>query len=215
MRYFILTLLFSSLAWSMPAEARKVRLPIPIPSFSKSETLVKVQDLPKQAPFIDREGNQIDLGYYWSASGEGQWVGYISSTRYLKWTPEMVDLVLQFSGMKSLPPIPERTADLSGVGGWSGVFWFGIIVLAGIGWLVKRRNNNHGPAADTVAAASRAESAAPAESNLTSRAEAQIRSVANATNASPQTAGRQAPPLSRAPRLSSTSGMSRASFGRR
>lgn len=91
------------------AEARRVRIPIPIPSFSKGDTLIKVRDLPRGEPFVDKEGRQIDLGYLWKGrSASGQWVGYVSGTAYYSWSPDVLEAVVEMSGMGSLPEVPER-----------------------------------------------------------------------------------------------------------
>jgi hypothetical protein len=111
------------------ANARRRGIPIPIPSFSTPETLVHVQELPKRAPFIRKDGSQIDLGYLWSRSGDGQWVGYLSDSSYLKWTPDELQMVQLLGGLKELPPVPERPTDLSAVGGWGGIFWLGVVAL--------------------------------------------------------------------------------------
>jgi hypothetical protein len=130
MRYALIPFIFllALVIGEDSADARKVR--IPIPSFSRGETLVKVQDLPARAPFIDKEGNPIALGYLWDKSGVGQWVGYKSETSFFRWTPEQIEIVKILAGIKEMPPVPERPADLSSVGGFGGAFWIVVIGLS-------------------------------------------------------------------------------------
>ena len=185
------------------AEARKIW--VPIPSFSQGETMVKVRDLPKGQPFLDKEGNQISLGYLWKSNGEGQWVGYISPSRYLTWSPQVAAAVVVVAGLGTLPPIPERPADMSSVGGFGGLFW-GIIIALGLAWKIFSKffrsttqaeaNLQSGPAAED---GQWVERAGPAIASTTSRV----------VSGAPQVI---AP--SRQPRTVSGTA-SRASFGRR
>ncbi len=122
------------------AEARRGgRIGIPIPSFSKGESVVKVLELPEGPAFTDPKGRHVDLGYYWPTNGEGQWVGMVSETTYYKWSPESVQKALRLAKFTALPPVPERPTDLSGVGGWGGIFWLGVIGIGVLFMLFRRR----------------------------------------------------------------------------
>ena len=54
-------------------EARRgVRIGMLVPSFTKSESVVKVLELPNIPAFTDPKGRHVDLGYYWPSIGDGQ-----------------------------------------------------------------------------------------------------------------------------------------------
>ena len=185
------------------AEARKIW--VPIPSFSQGETMVKVRDLPKGQPFLDKEGNQISLGYLWKSDGEGQWVGYISPSRHLTWTPQVVASVVVVAGLGTLPPIPERPAGMSSIGGFGGMFW-GVIIALGLVWKIFCKFFR----STTQAVANLQGGPAAEDGQWVERAESGMASTASrASNRAPQVAAQ-----SRQPRTVSGTA-ARASFGRR
>ena len=187
------------------AEARRGRIGIPIPSFSKVESVVKVLELPNSPAFTDPKGRHVDLGYYWPSTGEGRWVGMVSETIYYNWSPASIEIALRHAKIKQLPPVPERPTDLSGVGGWGGIFWFGLI---GIGVLFKLFRRATGGTA-TPADGSPATSQPRDDDAWVKRAEA---SVVSTVARSPVLASAAL----RSPRAATMTGSApRATFGRR
>jgi hypothetical protein len=123
-----------------PAQARRIRLPFVIPGMGASETIVKVQDLPRVPWFVSKDGEPIDLGYLWKLDGSGEWVGHIGSDqRYLAFKPEMLDAMMKLAGIDEMPPIPERPTSSAGT------IWIALGVLfAGLAWFrrFKRRSGS-------------------------------------------------------------------------
>ena len=105
----VLSLILISVA-IQPASAKR-RLGIPFIGGVRTEHIVKVQDLP-DIPVLQREdGTFVDLGYKFSATGSGEWIGYIGSSRsYLPLTEPQLYLLLAAGGLKELPPVPQRPA---------------------------------------------------------------------------------------------------------
>lgn len=190
------------------AEARRRGIAIPIPSFSKGEALVFVKELPKGLPFLTKDGKQIDLGYHWDAKDNGKWVGYVTDTRYLQWSPKMLDAIVLLSGMKSLPPVPERPLSLSGIGGWGGAFWVVIIGLIAIAVLFKKKLGGSSQEAPAPVAAMPVPSTGD---DWMKRAEMAIK---RPTPATAQSVARAAP-MARRSRMVAAPAAPRAAFGRR
>lgn len=76
----------------------------------KTESIVKVIDLPDISPLKSKNGNYIDLGYKFNPTG-GDWVGYIGSDdKYIKLDQRTLQAMLTIAGLKKPPPVPARPA---------------------------------------------------------------------------------------------------------
>lgn len=113
LRRFTLLLLAMSVMIASVAEAearRRGRLPIFLGGGS-GEDIVKVLDLPDIPALRRNDGRYIDLGYLHQSRGRGKWIGYIgSSSRYMPLNDQALRYVMRVSGLKKLPPVPERAS---------------------------------------------------------------------------------------------------------
>ena len=104
-----------------------------------------------------------------------------------------------------MPPIPERPAGMSSVGGFGGLFW-GLIIALGLAWKIFSKFFR----STTQAVANQQDSSAAEDGQWVARAETAMASTANrASNRAPQVVAQNRPP-----RIMPGSAP-RASFGRR
>ena len=153
MRFLLASILglFLLAAASEPADARRIRIPIPGFSHGSGEQLVKVLELPRIPELQREDGTPIDLGYLFRRDGSGEWIGHVGSDRsYLKLKPEFLPVLMALAGRDELPPIPARagrstsasdtataSADATGGSGVSNGLWM-LLVLVGFGVMVVR-----------------------------------------------------------------------------
>ena len=117
------------------AEARRIRIPVPIPG--SGEKLVRVVDFPDTPALLHKTGKYLDLGYKFNRfSSGGEWVAYIDSSRYVPLDKEQLQFFLMLGGLDKLPPVPERPKLFSS-GSGSGTFWGVVVLLAIIGMIGK------------------------------------------------------------------------------
>jgi hypothetical protein len=117
------------LAGAQDAEAKRRGIPIFIPGFGSSETIVLVKDLPNIEALKRPDGKYVDLGYIHQRSG-GKWIGYVGSdTEYLPLTPEGLNALMRVAGISKLPDPPARPAS-SGGSLWTFLLIIGALVMA-------------------------------------------------------------------------------------
>ncbi len=103
---FVHLLLFVTGSFSSVASAKKKFALLRF----KTESVVKVMDLPDLPQLRTANGRYIDLGYKFNPTG-GDWVGYIGrDDRYIKLDQKALQAMLTVAGLKKPPRVPERPA---------------------------------------------------------------------------------------------------------
>ena len=116
------------------ADARRgFRIPIVVPGIGGgSESIEKVLDLPDIPALRREDGTYIDLGYLHKGGGNGEWVGYVGTSKtYLVLSESKLKMLLMVAGVPELPPVPER----KGSPGEGSTMWVVLaLVMFGGGW---------------------------------------------------------------------------------
>jgi hypothetical protein len=95
------------------------------------ENVIKVIDLPDIKPFLQENGQFMDLGYRFTALSGGEWVGYVGGHRkFIRLTQDQLKSLLYLSGIRRLPPTPTMLQRLSFYSGEIASLVFSFIFVA-------------------------------------------------------------------------------------
>jgi hypothetical protein len=78
------------------------------------ENVIKVIDLPDIKPFLQENGQFMDLGYRFTALSGGEWVGYVGGHRkFIRLSQDQLKSLLHLSGIRRLRPTPTMLQRIS------------------------------------------------------------------------------------------------------